>query len=69
MGPPFGMLSELADAVSPASMEAVRSAGYRMLRDSKASRGEKPPEPGTPESEDASAAGTAFARATRGVHW
>jgi NAD(P)-dependent dehydrogenase (short-subunit alcohol dehydrogenase family) len=70
MGPPFGTLSELADAVSPASMEAVRSAGYRMFRDSRAARGgDKAPEPGEPESEEASAAGNAFARATRGVHW
>jgi NAD(P)-dependent dehydrogenase (short-subunit alcohol dehydrogenase family) len=69
MGPPFGTISELADAVSPASMEAVRSAGYRMFRDSKASRGEAPPDPGTPEGEDAGPAGNAVARATRGVHW
>jgi short-subunit dehydrogenase len=70
MGPPFGTISELADAVSPASMEAVRSAGYRMFRDSKASRGkDTPPDPAEPESEDAGTAGTAFAKATRGVHW
>ena len=69
MSPPFGSLAELADAVSPASMEAVRSVGYRMFKDSKAASGDAPPDPGAPESEDPSAAGSAFARATRGVHW
>jgi short-subunit dehydrogenase len=33
IGPPFGALAELADAVSPASMEAIRSAGYRLFGD------------------------------------
>jgi short-subunit dehydrogenase len=65
LGPPFGHLAALADALSPETMDFVRNQGYRMFPDSRAAKGEQDGAPEPP----LSAQGAAFARATRGVHW
>jgi short-subunit dehydrogenase len=76
ISPPFGSAASFADAVSPLVMDVVRNRGFKMFPDSRRAKGEagKPPEgdvaPATPDpDEQATAAGVAFARATRGVHW
>ncbi|CAN5545131.1 SDR family NAD(P)-dependent oxidoreductase [soil metagenome] len=63
IGTPFSEAALLASAVSPASIDAVRSAGYQLFPDSTAARGD--------EGEDAvvSRTGSAFARVLRGIHW
>jgi short-subunit dehydrogenase len=71
--PAFGHLAAFADAVSPEIMDVVRNRGFKMFPDSHAARagtdgapaGETP---GAAE-ETPGMAGTAFAHATRGVHW
>ena len=63
IGTPFSEAAMLASAVSPATIDAVRSAGYQLFPDSTAARGE--------EGADAevSRTGSAFARVLRGIHW
>ncbi len=63
--PPFGQAAAFADAVSPQLMDLVRNRGFKLFPDSRSARGETP----DAQAEQASAAGRAFAQATRGVHW
>jgi short-subunit dehydrogenase len=68
LSPAFGSMAALADALSPQLMDIVRNRGFRMFPDSHAAKGE--PSTDVPAAdEQVSAAGVAFARATRGVHW
>ena len=64
IGTPFGSVAAMADAVSPTSLDVVRTAGYQLFPDSRAARGGEGSEP-----EDASTAGQVFARIMRGIHW
>jgi short-subunit dehydrogenase len=70
LSPPFGHAAAVADAISPQLMDVVRNRGYRMFPDSPPTADLPGAEPG-PDEGDAgvSAAGAAFAKATRGVHW
>jgi short-subunit dehydrogenase len=63
IGTPFSEAAMLASAVSPATIDAVRSAGYQLFPDSTAARGESGADA------DVSRTGSAFARVLRGIHW
>jgi short-subunit dehydrogenase len=65
IGTPFGNVAAVADAVSPESLDAVRTAGYQLFPDSRAARGGE----GGDGAEQASTAGRVFARILRGIHW
>jgi short-subunit dehydrogenase len=67
IGTPFSSGAALLNAISPTSMDAVRSTGYRLFEDSRAARGQGDGAIG--EQERPSVAGSLFARLTRGVHW
>ena len=64
LSPAFGSIAAIADALNPQMMDRIRNRGYHMFPDSHAAKGES-----SAPDEQTSAAGVAFARATRGVHW
>jgi short-subunit dehydrogenase len=66
ISPAFGRMASVADGLSPQLMDVVRNRGFKMFKDSSAAKGGKA---GTPEDEQVTAAGRAFAEVTRGVHW
>ena len=68
IGTPFGAGASLLNAVSPTTMDAIRSTGYRLFEDSRAARGDAALQP-PPEEERPSIPGSIFAQVTRGVHW
>jgi NAD(P)-dependent dehydrogenase (short-subunit alcohol dehydrogenase family) len=68
IGTPVGAAASVLNAVTPTTMDAVRSTGYRLFEDSRAARGDAGDAP-VGDGERPSVAGSFFARLTRGVHW
>jgi short-subunit dehydrogenase len=64
VSPAFGYAAAFADALSPELMDLLRNQGFRMFPDSGAARGDR-----SGSDEAPNTAGSAFAHATRGIHW
>jgi NAD(P)-dependent dehydrogenase (short-subunit alcohol dehydrogenase family) len=63
IGTPVGNLAAVTNALSPTTLDIVRSAGYQLFPDSAAASGKDG------DDEEISGAGEVFARILRGVHW
>jgi NAD(P)-dependent dehydrogenase (short-subunit alcohol dehydrogenase family) len=67
---PLGTLGQILYAINPKSIDYILNSAYKLFPDSRAARGEAPPEPAEPApTEEASPEQVLFATLTRGIHW
>jgi NAD(P)-dependent dehydrogenase (short-subunit alcohol dehydrogenase family) len=67
---PLGTLGQILYAINPKSIDYILNSAYKLFPDSRAARGEAPPERAEPApAEEASPEQVLFATLTRGIHW